>query len=35
MIKLKLINTIREGKQKIQNKKEITYKILGKVVEKL
>lgn len=35
MIKLKLINTIREGKQNIQHKKEITYKILEKVVEKL
>jgi len=35
MLQLKLINSIREGKDKIREDKEIVYKILLKIIEKL
>lgn len=35
MIKLKIINNLREGKKKIRKEKELTNKIILKVVEKV
>lgn len=35
MLQLKIVNSIREGKKKIKEEKEIVNKILLKVVEKL
>jgi hypothetical protein len=35
MLQLRIINSIREGKKKIKEKKEIVNQILIKIIEKL